>query len=172
MSAKALTPAQANLELALLSSEAETLSSSDFYAWLRDRGLPDEAAIRLKAVAEITAEIGQRIIHVGKMIIIRIMAFVRAHANLSIGIAIGAAIGALVNAIPWIGPLLSPIVTLIGVTFFALAGHRMDKAAAGAPRNTGLIAVGQDLIEIAKAFFKLLVDIFNMTLNAQVLRGL
>ena len=92
MSAKALTPAQANLELALLSSEAETLSSSDFYAWLRDRGLPDEAAIRLKAVAEITAEIGQRIIQVGKMIIIRIMAFVRAHANLSIGIAIGAAI--------------------------------------------------------------------------------
>ena len=172
MSAKALTPAQANLELMLLSSEAETLSSSDFYAWLRDLGLPAEAAIRLKAVAEITAEIGQRIIHVGKMIIIRIMAFVRAHANLAIGIAIGAAIGALVNAIPWIGPLLSPIVTLIGVTFFALAGHRMDKAAAGVSMNSGLIAVGQDLIEIAKAFFKLLVDIFNMTLNAQALRGL
>ena len=89
MSAKVLTPAQANLELFILSSEAEAMSSSDFYAWLKERGLPDEAAIRLKTVAEITAEVGKRVINVGKMILIRIMEFVKAHPNLAIGIAIG-----------------------------------------------------------------------------------
>jgi ElaB/YqjD/DUF883 family membrane-anchored ribosome-binding protein len=172
MSAKVLTPAQANLELFILSSEAEAMSSSDFYAWLKERGLPDEAAIRLKTVAEITAEVGKRVINVGKMILIRIMEFVKAHPNLAIGIAIGAAIGALVNAIPWIGPFLAPIATLIGVTVCAIAGHRLDKAAAGTPQNSGLVAIGQDIIEIATAFFKLLMDILTLTLDTKVLRGI
>ena len=172
MSAKVLTPAQANLELFILSSEAEAMSSSDFYAWLKERGLPDEAAIRLKTVAEITAEVGKRVVNVGKLILIRIMEFVKAHPNLVIGIAIGAAIGALVNAIPWIGPFLAPIATLIGVTVCAIAGHRLDKAATGTPQNSGLVAIGQDIIEIATAFFKLLGDILTLTLDAKVLRGI
>ncbi len=167
-----LTPAQANLELFILSSEAEAMSSSDFYAWLRERGLPDEAAIRLKAVAEITAEVGKRVINVGKMILIKIMEFVKAHANLAIGIAIGAAIGALIGAIPWIGWILSPVATLIGVSVGALAGNRLDKADAGTPQNSGLVAIGQDIIEIATAFFKLLVDILTLTLDAKMLRGI
>ena len=172
MSAKVLTPAQANLELFILSSEAEAMSSSDFYAWLKERSLPDEAAIRLKAVAEMTAEVGKRMINVGKMILIKIMEFVKAHPNLAVGIAVGAAIGALVGAIPWIGPFLAPIATLIGVSFGAFAGHRLDKADAGTPQNSGLVAIGQDIIEIASAFFKLLVDILILTLDARVLRGI
>lgn len=172
MSAKVLTPAQANLELFILSSEAEAMSSSDFYAWLKERGLSDEAAIRLKAVAEITAEVGKRVINVGKMILIKIMEFVKAHPNMAIGIAIGAAIGVLVNAIPWIGPFLAPIATLIGVTVGAIAGHRRDKATAGTPQSSGLFAIGEDIIEIATAFFKLLVDILTLTLDAKVLQGI
>lgn len=172
MPEKKITPAQANLELFILSSEAEAMSSSDFYAWLKDQGLPDEAAIRLKGIAEITAEVGKHVINVGKMILTKIMEFVKAHPNLAIGIAIGAAIGALVGAIPWIGPFLAPIATLIGVTVGAIAGHRLDKAAAGTPQNSGLIAIGQDIIEIATAFFKLLMDILTLTLDAKVLRGI
>ena len=72
MPAKVLTPAQANLELFILSSEAEALSSSDFYAWLKDSGLPDEVAIRLKDLADLTAEVGKRVIRVGKMILMKI----------------------------------------------------------------------------------------------------
>lgn len=172
MSEKVMTPAQANLELVILSAEAEAMSSGDFYAWLKDQGLPDEVAIRLKAVAEITAEVGKRVINVGKMILIKIMEFVKAHANLAIGIAIGAAIGVLVGAIPWIGPFLAPIATLIAVSVGAFAGHRLDKADAGTPQNSGLVAIGQDIIEIATAFFKLLVDILTLTLDAKVLRGI
>jgi hypothetical protein len=172
MEPKKLTPAQANLELAILSSEAVALTSSDLYAWLKDSGLPDEAAIRLKAIAEITAEVGQRVIYVGKMILMKIIEFVKTHPNMTIGIAIGAAIGVLVNAIPWIGTFLAPIATLIGVTVGALAGHRLDKAASGLPQNSGLIAIGQDVIEIATAFFKLFMDIFNLMVDGKSLRGI
>jgi ElaB/YqjD/DUF883 family membrane-anchored ribosome-binding protein len=171
MGANVLTPAQANLELSILSAEAESLSSSDFYAHLKGLGLPDEAAIRLKGIAEVTAEIGKRVINVGKMILMKIIEFVRAHPKMAIGIAIGAAISAMVNLIPWIGPLLAPIAALIGVTIGALAGHRLDKAASGLPQSTGPLAIGQDVIEIASAFFKLLIDVFNLTLSGASIQG-
>lgn len=171
MAANVLTPAQANLELAILNAEAESMSSSDFYAWLKGLGLPDEAAIRLKGVAEITAEVGKRVINVGKMILMKIIEFVKAHPNLAVGIAIGGAIGAMVNMIPWIGQFLAPIAALIGVTIGALAGHRLDKAASGQPQNSGLVAIGQDVIEIASAFFKLLIDILNLTLSGATIQG-
>lgn len=171
MAANVLTPAQANLELAILNAEAESMSSSDFYAWLKGLGLPDEAAIRLKGVAEITAEVGKRVINVGKMILMKIIEFVKAHPNMGIGIAIGAALGALVNTVPLIGPLLAPIATVLGVAVGALAGHRLDKAATGQPQNSGIVAIGQDVIEIASAFFKLLIDIFNLTLSGATIQG-
>lgn len=173
MTALALTPAQANLELTLLNAEAEALSSADIYAWLRQAGLPSEAAIRLKGLADITAEVGNQMVNVGKIILIKIIEFVKAHPNLAIGIAIGAAIGALVNMVPLFGTYLAPIATAVGVTLGAIAGHRLDKAASGQTQNVGmgLIAISQDVIEIAKAFFKLLSDIFTATLDAQALRG-
>ena len=164
MAANVLTPAQANLELAILNAEAESMSSADIYAWLKGLGLSDEAAIRLKGIADMTAEVGKRVINVGKLVLMKIAEFVKAHPNLAIGVAIGAAIGALVGLIPWIGPYLAPIATLIGVTVGALAGHRIDKTASGLPHQTGLVALGQDVIEIATLFFKLLADIFNLTL--------
>ena len=171
MAAIVLTPAQANLELAILNAEAETISSGDFYAWLKDLGLPDEAAIRLKGLAEITAEVGKRVVNVGKMILMKISEFVKAHPNLTIGVAIGAALGALVSAIPWIGPILAPIVTVVGVTIGALAGHRLDKAATGQIQDSGLVAIGQDVIEIATAFLRLLIDTFNLALKGAEIRG-
>jgi ElaB/YqjD/DUF883 family membrane-anchored ribosome-binding protein len=171
MAANVLTPAQANLELAILNAESESMSSSDFYAWLKDLGLPDEVAIRLKGVAEITAEVGKRVVNVGKMVLMKIIEFVKAHPNMAIGIAIGAALGALVNTVPLIGPLLAPIATMLGVAVGALAGHRLDKAAISRSQNSGILAIGQDVIEIATAFFKLLIDIFNLALNGARIQG-
>ncbi len=89
-----LTPAQANLELAILNAESESMSSSDFYAWLKEMGLPDEVAIRLKGVAEITAKVERRVINVGKIVLVKIIEFVKAHPNMAVGIAVGAALGA------------------------------------------------------------------------------
>jgi ElaB/YqjD/DUF883 family membrane-anchored ribosome-binding protein len=171
MATNVLTPAQANMELAILNAESESMSSSDFYAWLKDLGLPDEVAIRLKGVAEITAEIGKRVVNVGKMVLMKIIEFVKAHPNMAVGIAIGAALGALVNTVPLIGPLLAPIAMMLGVAVGALAGHRLDKAAMGQPQNDGILAIGQDVIEIATAFFKLLIDTFNLALNGASIRG-
>lgn len=171
MATNVLTPAQANLELAILNAESESMSSSDFYAWLKELGLSDEVAIRLKGVAEITAAVGTKVFNVGKMILMKIIEFVKAHPNMAVGITIGSALGALVNTVPLIGPFLAPIAALLGVAVGALAGHRLDKAVAGQTQNTGGLAIAQDAIEIATAFFKLLIDLFNLTLNGASIQG-
>lgn len=168
---KTFTFAQANFEQTILNAEAASISSGDIYAWLRESGLPSEAAIRLQGLLDVTREVGGRVINVGKIILIKLIEFVKAHPNLAIGIALGAAIGALVNMVPFLGPLLAPIAILIGVTLGALAGHGLDKANSGEVKNTGQLAIGQDVIEIAKAFFALLIGIFNATLDGQVLKS-
>lgn len=162
MSEKLLTPAQANIELIILSSEAEVMSSSDFYAWLKERGLPDEIAIRFKDLADLTAKIGKSVINVGKIILIRIIDFVKAHPNMAVGIAIGAACGALTGAVPIIGPYLAPLGIPLGMAIGAVAGHQND---IGQHQQFGYIALAQDVIQVATDFLKLLIELFNLTLN-------
>lgn len=168
-----LTPAQKNLKLTLWNAEAESVASSDIYLWLRECGLPSEVAIPLKNLVDDVTKVGDQIINIGKIILIKIIEFVKAHPNLLIGIAIGAAIGALVATIPFLGTFLAPMVTVFAVTIAGIAGHRIDKLEKGKSENSNmnLIAISQDVIEIAKAFFKLLIDVFNAVFDKHVLSG-
>lgn len=171
MNMQKLTTAQANLDLVLWNAEADSIASSDLYLWLRESGLPSEVAIRLKKLIDVTAEVADRIISIGKIILIKLIEFIKAHPNLATGVALGAAIGALVSMIPFLGPYLAPIITLLGVTIGAVAGHQLDKHDKGKFVNTDLnpILITQDLIEIAKEFFKLLIDVFNTVFGGRVL---
>ena len=172
MKSHTYTPVTAELELVLLSAEAESLSDTDFYAWLRESGLSGEAAIRLKSLVDLTVEAGNRTVNIGKLIGVKLMEFVKAHPNLAIGIAIGAALAALVGTVPFLGPYLAPIAAVVGISLGAVAGHRKDLVDQGIdPARQGMIAVGQDVIEIAKAFFKLLIELFQIVLAGAMTRA-
>ena len=167
MSSPSMTCAQANLELALLSAEAEATSSSDIYAWLRESGLPSEAALRLKGLVDFTMDLGGYLVTIGKIVVVKVIAFTKAHPNLAAGIAVGAAVGVLASTVPVLGPYLWPITTLAGVSIGAIAGHRLDKQANGKTNKeeTNLIAIAQDVIEIAREFVQLIIEIFTTVLN-------
>ncbi len=167
MSNPPMTYAQANMELALLSAEAQATSSSNVYAWLRQSGLPSEAALRLEGLVDFTKDLGGHLVSRGKIIAVKVIAFAKAHPNLAAGVAIGAAIGVLAGTIPVLGPYLWPIATLAGVSIGAIAGHRIDKQADGktSKEETNLIAIAQDVIEIAREFFQLIIEIFTTVLN-------
>ncbi len=172
MNEHVLKSAQANIDLAIWNSEAESVKSRDLYLWLRESGLPHEVAFQLKKLVYRTRIVADHIISIGKIILIKIIEFIKAHPNLTIGIALGAAIGALVNMIPFLGSFLSPIAMALGVSIGVVAGHQLDKLKKGQTANAGgnLITISQDLIEIAKEFFKLLIDIFNAVFDKPVLK--
>ena len=170
MGKKKISSANAELEFALLSAEAGAFTDTDFFHWLRESGLSAEAALRLKVLIEATTVIKGQVVNIGKLIVMKLIEFVNEHKNLAIGVALGAGIGVLIASVPLIGPLLSPIATVIGISIGAFAGHRLDLEVAGtaAVRSGKPIDIGQDLIEIARAFFTLLVDIFNIVLTGAI----
>ena len=161
MTAATISPMEAQFEMALMNAEAESTPSSNLYLWLRESGMPSEVAIRIQSLVDQTAVVAGKVYSIGKIVVIKIIEFVKAHPNMAIGMAVGASVGALTSMIPFLGPYLAPIAIAIGATVGAVAGHRSDKMDKGITVNTGVIAVAQDLLEIAKEFFKLLIDIFN-----------
>lgn len=162
MTGQMVSQAQANLKMALWQVDAESMSSRDLYVWLNDAGLPYEVTTRLHELATYTKKVGSKFFAVGKIILIKIIEFVKAHSYLATGVAVGAAVGFLVSAIPFIGPLLAPLATALGIVIFGIAGHRVDKRSQGKEVNSGILGVAEDIIEIAAAFFKLLAEVFNI----------
>lgn len=154
-----MTRPQAALELALWQAEADSVSSSVLYVWLRECGMPSEIAIRLKDLIDVTTRIGDKIVSLGRVIAIKLIEFIKQHPNLAVGMALGAVISSLIAAIPFLGPILAPIAIPLGITVGAIAGHRMDKAAVGKMNSeVGVIQLTQDVIEIAREFFKLFIE--------------
>lgn len=170
MTGQIVSQAQANLKMALWQADAGSMSSSDLYVWLNDSGLPYEVTIRLHELANYTQIAGNKVFDCGKIILIKIIEFVKAHpslvAGVGIGVTLGVAVNYLVSSIPFIGTLLAPLAAVLAATFgvvvFGIAGHRLDKRAQGKEVHNGLMGFAEDIVEIVKAFFQLMVDIFNL----------
>jgi hypothetical protein len=163
MTAIPFTSARARLELTVINAEAETIASSDLYAWLRESGLPSEAAIRLTNFVDTVQYIGEQLVSIGKIVLLKIIEFCKAHPNLSAGIAVGAAVSAIVLLIPILGPYIAPIALALGVTVGAVTGHRLDQVARGESLQgkSEFMLVTESLVEIAREFFTLLSEIIN-----------
>lgn len=149
--------AQAELELALMQAESDSMASSDLYLWLRECGLSPEIAVRLKELVNVTQRIGNKVVSIGKLIVMKLRDFIMAHNGLAIGTVLGAAIASLVAAIPLLGSLLAPLGGLLGLAI-AVTGHQSDKHPTGDDGGVSLLDLPQNLIEIARAFFDLFIE--------------
>jgi hypothetical protein len=169
MNEKKLIKAKADLKLNSMNAKTESLSSIDL-SFVNNEDMPNEA-VRLKNFTDVTENAAGHTINIGKIIFCQVVGFVKIHPNLAIGIAVGTAISALVSLIPFLGIYLAPVVAFISTTIGAIAGHRVDKIKQGQAVNTstGVIAISQDTIDIAKEFFKLLAEILNTVFKERVL---
>ena len=159
MKASAMTLPQARLELALWQAEADMASSSNLYIRLTEMGLPSDVAIRLKELQEVVKPIGEKMVSIGKIIVLKLIEFMEKYPNLLTGIALGAAVSSLLASIPFLGPILAPLALPLGIAVGAIAGHRVDMAKGGRMNGDfGVIEIAQDVIEIARAFFQLFID--------------
>jgi hypothetical protein len=159
MNASSLSLAQANIDLTLWQIEADLLSSSDLYSWLINSGLPNDVASRLHELISFTQKVGKKVFNIGKIVLIKIIEFVKAHPFLvtgaGIGAVVGSAIAGLITSIPFLGQLLAPIAAGLGLTITlagAVIGHNLDKK---------FSSIGGDIFEIISDFFALMIDVFN-----------
>jgi len=156
-----MLPNDAKLELALLNARAHDVDRIDMITNLTNRGLAQEVITRINSLWDEIKNVAGETIQIGKIIIIKIWDFVEANPNMAIGIAVGAAIGALTSLIPFIGPFLAPITMALGAIIGGVAGHRLDKSNKGQTVKDGKMGIMEDIITLAKEFFKLFAEIFN-----------
>jgi hypothetical protein len=154
-----LSKGQANLKLALWNAQAESTKSSEVYAQLHELSLPKEFISRLHELISFTKKVGGKVFAVGKIVLLKILEFVKAHPFLVVGAGIGAVVGAaiagLITSVPFLGQVLVPVAAALGITVTvmgAVVGYRLDKQFPN---------VGEDVGEIVKDFFTLFADVFN-----------
>jgi hypothetical protein len=151
---KPLTPEQGLFELTLMNGEVADSSFDTVVVEAIDRGLPPEIITRLKELWDKTKVIAGEIVSVGKIIVQKILEFLKSNPQLTIGLAIGAAVSVLIAGIPIIGPLLAPLSTVVTTLYGAGVGALMAKG-----DHSG--SIFSAAIELANKFFELLKSIFT-----------
>lgn len=165
-----LTPQQ-KAQLMMMESKAGRITMIERYAQLKELNLPQELVTAFNDISMKTAKtIAGKTIEIGKIVIDKIIDFVKENPNMAIGVLIGAVIGALTSLIPFIGPIIAPLAAIVGAGIGGYVGHRMDKKAAGENVSNGLVGVTEDLITIAKKFFALFKDIFDAVVDKNTIK--
>lgn len=154
-----VSPAQAHLKLTLWDLDASKTTDGDAYAGFRGMNIPPEISSRLLDLMRITRKIGSKVFAIGKIILLKILDFIKQHpfllAGLSIGAVLGMAVAGLISSIPLFGPILAPLANVLGLTITiagAVMGHRLDKAIPGCSK---------DVSEIVNEFFSFFYEVFN-----------
>lgn len=156
--AETLSPEQGLFELTLMNGETSDYSFDTMVVDAINRGLPPEVVTRLKELWEKTKVVAGEIIAVGKIIVQKILEFLKSNPKLTIGLAIGAAVSVLIAGIPLIGPLLEPVATVVSTIYGGGIGACVDKGDySGSPYAAA--------IELANKFFELLRSIFTAVLQ-------
>ncbi len=157
-----LSAPQANLKITLWNAEAEKMDSAELYLQLQDFGLPEEVTSRLHELIEVTKKVTGKVFAVGKIIVMKIIKFIKSHPFLAAGASIAAVLSMVVTgfitAIPILGPMLTPVAITLGVSVTvtgAVIGHRIDEHFNKAGQSF------QEVEELVKKFFAMLISVFE-----------
>lgn len=161
-----MNTAQGKMELLVLQAKAEQINEADFIADLVNKGLGADIIARLQILLSKMVYIGDQIIHIGKIILMKLWEFIKENPHMVIGFAIGVGLtglsSMLIASVPFFGSVLSalitPIVALIVIPIGTLVGHRLDKRANNEITGDSLL---EDLITISKKFWQLFTDILS-----------
>jgi hypothetical protein len=143
----------------VLEAKTVQLDMTETMAYFSNLGVPLEVVIRMEKLWYQIFKIGDRIIHIGKVIILKLISFIEQNPNMMIGIVIGVGLGTLAGMIPLIGSFISPVVTAVFTVYSSLQGMRIDRGMRGEFVGN---SVFQDVIYASKLFWTLFVDIFTV----------
>lgn len=152
-----MNPHVAALHLESLSAAADGTPDAELYAALLSLGLPRDWADALHALQRRVVWHGGRLLRIGKVVVMKLYAFLREHPHLAIGTAVGLFLTWLAAQVPWIGSLLAPLVALVAIPFGMAAGQAMD----GGGKDRGTAAFLENLIAAIREYLRLFVEVWR-----------
>jgi len=167
---------QQKMALMTMESQAKQKTSLDIFREFDSMGLPSEVITVMQEIAKKTArDVTGKVIEVGKIIVTKIIEFIKQNPALVLGAAIGAAVGALAVFIPFIGSFIAPLTTVLGAAFGAIIGNHIGKSATlyeamDDLEHHQLATITTNAVEVAKKFFNLLKEIFLAIFKPEALQ--
>jgi hypothetical protein len=164
-----ITKATAIKDLLIEEIYALKYSKDAVFEFFMIRNLPQQVIHHITKLWDFTYKIGESVVSIGKIILLKIIDFIKENPNMAFGVALGAIAGAMVSSfiswIPFIGQALSAITIGAGMLIGAIAGDRMDRAENGEYIDESLMSVFGDTISVAKKFIKLFIEIITTIKN-------
>ena len=165
-----MTKAIAIKDLLIEEIQALKLTKDEIIEFFSKYKLSREITNYILQLYNITKNVSGQVIKIGKIIIMKIIEFIKTNPNLSIGIALGAIAGALasifISWIPFVGNVLTAISIGAGMFIGAVSGYRLDLIAKGEVIvDTSIFGVFGDAMQIAKKFINLFKEIIMSLQN-------
>jgi len=153
-------------DLLLEEINSKKLTKDSVIEFFANYKFPKEITNYVLKIYDITKDVSGEVYSIGKIVVMKIIEFIKANPNLSAGIALGAIAGALATSfigwIPLIGNLLSAVSVGIGMFIGAVSGYRLDNIAKGkVVIDTSIFGIFGDAMGIAKKFIALFIDMVN-----------
>ena len=161
----------ATIELMAMHTKACKLDDTDIFTFLLNKGLPKEIVIRLQKLWKATMKVGAKVIQIGRVIIMKLIEFIRENPTMVIGLVIGAFLGTYVE-MSHVALLPDALIDLLNaISFYALtfigmiSGNMKDNSEkSGTPNDSknmiqGVLALVGDLVGIIKDFLKATIEI-------------
>lgn len=180
MTAINISPAQARLKLTVLNKQAEAKNSWEFFSEMKSLGLPSEVIEILKKVLEVTSQVANKTISIGKIIVSKLLQYTAEHplqvAGLAVGLyatyTLGIALHGLFAVAPWIsnlplvGGALAKLSLLIAglckeVIMPVLIASPVAGVVAGEILDTKFPQISESCQRVAKEYFELFSQIIN-----------
>ena len=153
-----MVEAVAKFNLMGLQSSSNSFSKIDMISFFTNAGISQEVILRVQTLWEETKKMAGQVYAIGKIIIIKLIDFIKDNPAMAIGVAMGVGLGFVASSVPFIGFLIAPLVTAISVTIGAFRGHRIDRLIKGEDVHNSII---DDAFSIAKTFWAFFSDIFE-----------
>ena len=105
------------------------------------------------------AKVGGKIISIGKIILLKIIDFIKENTTMAIGMALGGCLGFLLSGIHVLGPWLIPILAIVG----GVIGLQKEEPNTRDPKTDvqAIFNLLGDSLEVIKKSLQLIVDIFK-----------
>ena len=148
-----------NRELALIElTRADAAAArASFEQVLKDglrAGIAPEILTRMEDLWNATRKVGGHLVRIGRIVVLRIMEFIKANTHLAVGAALAAILALLVtSAIPLIGSMLAPFATAVAALYGA--------GAAASRRFGGGVSPSEAAIALARAFVDMMLSVHD-----------
>lgn len=117
----------------------------------------DFATLMMKLYSS-TKEIGGELVHIGRILIAKIYAFIKENPQMTMGAIIGLILGAVVSIIPIVGGILQILTTFCGI---AIGAYLDKKEKSGSKEDVTFEKLIAGATEAFKKFYLLIKEIFQ-----------